>query len=110
MMWVEQPVGVGYTQGTPNITNEVELGLEFIGFYKQFVDTFDVHGWKVYLTGESYAGFYVPYIADAFITADDSDYYNLAGVSINDPIIGDETNQQQGTKQHRNNFINQLTQ
>ncbi|KAF2803373.1 alpha/beta-hydrolase [Mytilinidion resinicola] len=95
MVWVEQPVGVGFTQGTPNITNEVELGLEFIGFYKQFVDTFDVHKWKVYLTGESYAGFYVPYIADAFITADDTDYYNLAGVGINDPIIGDETNQQQ---------------
>lgn len=95
MLWVEQPVGVGYTQGVPNITNEVELGLQFIGFYKQFVDTFNVHGWEVYLTGESYAGMYVPYIADAFITADDTDYYNLAGISINDPIIGDETNQQQ---------------
>ncbi|KAF2492862.1 alpha/beta-hydrolase [Lophium mytilinum] len=46
MVWVEQPVGVGFTQGTPNITNEVELGLEFIGFYKQFVETFDVHKWK----------------------------------------------------------------
>ena len=51
-MWVEQPVGVGYTQGTPNITNEVELGLQFIGFYKQFVDTFNAHGKKVYLTGK----------------------------------------------------------
>lgn len=94
-LWVEQPVGVGYTQGTPNITNEVELGQQFIGFYKQFVDAFQIHGYKVYLTGESYAGFYVPYIADAFIGADDTDYYNLAGVSINDPIIGDETIQQQ---------------
>lgn len=52
VLWVEQPVGVGYTQGTPNITNEVELGLQFIGFYKQFVDTFNAHGKKVYLTGE----------------------------------------------------------
>jgi carboxypeptidase D len=97
MMWVEQPVGVGYTQGVPNITNEVELGLEFIGFYKNFVDAFDLYEWKVYLTGESYAGFYVPYIADAFITAADTDYYNLAGVSINDPIIGDGTSQQEGS-------------
>lgn len=52
MLWVEQPVGVGYTQGTPNITNEVELGQQFIGFYKQFVDAFNTHGHKVYLTGE----------------------------------------------------------
>lgn len=95
MLWVEQPVGVGYSQGTPNITNEVELGQQFIGFYKQFVDAFQVHGRKVYLTGESYAGFYVPYIADAFIGAANTDYYNLAGVAINDPIIGDSTIQQQ---------------
>ena len=45
------------------------------------------------MTGESYAGYYVPYIADAFITADDPDM-PLAGIAINDPIIGDGTNQQ----------------
>ncbi|KAL8793861.1 MAG: hypothetical protein Q9195_003587 [Heterodermia aff. obscurata] len=95
MMWVEQPVGVGFSQGVPNITNEVELGLEFIGFYKSFVDAFDVHGYSVYLTGESYGGYYVPYIADAFINADDTDYYNIKGVAINDPILGDGTAQQE---------------
>lgn len=36
----------------------------------------------------------MPYVADAFITADDTKYYNLAGVAINDPIIGDSTIQQ----------------
>lgn len=94
-MWVEQPVGVGYSQGTPNITNEVELGQQFIGFYKQFVKAFGVQNRKVYLTGESYGGYYVPYIADAFIGANDTEYYNLAGVGINDPILGDGTIQQQ---------------
>ena len=73
MMWVEQPIGVGFTQGTPNITNEYELGKQFVGFYKQFVEAFGVQGWDLYLTGESYGGYYVPYIADAFITADDPD-------------------------------------
>lgn len=95
MLWVEQPVGVGYSQGTPNITNEVELATEFRGFYKNFVDTFATHNWKTYVTGESYGGFYVPYIADGFIQANDTKYFNLAGISINDPIIGDETVQQQ---------------
>ncbi|KAF2867529.1 serine carboxypeptidase-like protein [Massariosphaeria phaeospora] len=95
MIWVEQPVGVGYSQGTPNITDEVQLATEFRGFYKSFVDVFDVHGWDIYVTGESYAGFYVPYIADGFLQANDTDYFKLAGISINDPIIGDETNQQQ---------------
>ena len=100
VMWVEQPVGVGYSQGVPNITNEVELGQEFIGFFKSFVDAFDIHGYKVYLTGESYGGYYIPYIADAFINADDTDYYNIKGVAINDPIIGDGTAQQEGNHHH----------
>jgi carboxypeptidase D len=47
------------------------------------------------LTCYSYAGYYVPYIADAFISKNDTEYYNLKGVAINDPIIGDETLQQQ---------------
>jgi carboxypeptidase D len=52
MLWVEQPVGVGFSQGVPNITNEAELGLQLAGFYKQFVDTFAVNNYDVYLTGE----------------------------------------------------------
>ncbi|KAF1849123.1 serine carboxypeptidase-like protein [Cucurbitaria berberidis CBS 394.84] len=95
VLWVEQPVGVGYSQGTPNITDEVELATEFRGFYKSFVDLFELYNWKTYVTGESYAGYYVPYIADGFIQANDTKYFNLAGISINDPIIGDETIQQQ---------------
>ncbi|KAJ4992892.1 serine carboxypeptidase [Stagonosporopsis vannaccii] len=95
VLWVEQPVGVGYSQGTPNITDEVELATQFRGFFKSFVNTFQTHNWKTYITGESYAGYYVPYIADGFISANDQEYFNLAGISINDPIIGDGTIQQQ---------------
>ncbi|KAH8656844.1 Alpha/Beta hydrolase protein [Ilyonectria robusta] len=95
VIWIEQPVGVGFSQGTPNITNEVELGLEFIGFWRNFIDAFELHGATTYITGESYAGYYIPYIADAFITAKDDTYYKLGGVAINDPIIGDGTLQQQ---------------
>lgn len=45
------------------------------------------------MTGESYAGYYVPYIADSFITTNDPDI-SLKGISINDPIIGDGVVQQ----------------
>ena len=97
MIWVEQPVGVGYTTGVPSISNEVDLGNQFLGFWKNFVKTFDMQDFNVYLTGESYAGFYVPYIADAFLTANDTEYYNLKGIAINNPIIGDDTTQGQVT-------------
>ena len=96
MVWVEQPVGVGFTQGTPNITDEVELAQQFAGFYKQFSKAFGLQNRKIYIAGESYAGFYVPYVADAFIQKNDSTYYNLAGLSIIDPIIGNEVLQQAG--------------
>lgn len=35
-------------------------------------------------------------MADAFISAKDEQYYNLKGVAINDPIIGDNTIQEDG--------------
>ena len=96
MVWIEQPIGVGYTQGVPNIKNEVELAKELLGFHKSFVDAFRLRGRKVYLTGESYAGIYIPYIADAMISTNDTEYFDLAGVAINNPLIGDPVSQQQG--------------
>lgn len=56
VLYVEQPVGTGFTQGTPNITNESELAQQFVGFFDQFVKTFKLEGSPTYLTGESYAG------------------------------------------------------
>lgn len=91
IVYIEQPIGVGFTQGTPDVSNEKELAKQLKGFWKNFVDAFKLHKRKVYLTGESYAGFYVPYIANAFINAEDNTYFNLKGVAIHDPIIGDNT-------------------
>jgi carboxypeptidase D len=64
MVWVEQPVGTGFSQGTQTATNEAEVAAQFLGFFKNFVDTFAMEGFTIYITGESYAGYYVPYIAD----------------------------------------------
>ncbi|CAK4004343.1 serine carboxypeptidase [Lecanosticta acicola] len=87
MLWVEQPIGVGFTQGRSDITNEYELAEQFVGFYEQFVKTFDLEGWDVYLNGESYAGYYVTYVANEFIQRD-CPHMPLKGIAINDPIIG----------------------
>jgi carboxypeptidase D len=68
MVWVEQPVGTGFTQGNATATSQEETAEEFLGFFKNFVDTFGLQNRKVYITGESYAGRYVPYIADAMLS------------------------------------------
>ncbi|CAE6419829.1 unnamed protein product [Rhizoctonia solani] len=65
VLWVEQPVGTGFSQGVPNIKNETELAAQFTGFLTQFLEVFsELKGKNFYATGESYAGFYVPYIAN----------------------------------------------
>lgn len=56
IVWIDQPVGTGYSQGTPNATGEADVAKQFLPFWKNFMDTFDLHGRKVYVTGESYAG------------------------------------------------------
>jgi carboxypeptidase D len=81
ILYIEQPVGTGYSQGTPNIENEDDLAAQFVGFLQQFLEVFpELKGKKTYLTGESvrrgylfflifnahtepvaqYAGMYVP--------------------------------------------------
>jgi carboxypeptidase D len=58
-----------------------------LGFFKNFVDTFAMQGYTVYIAGESYAGYYVPYIADAMITANDTEYYNISSIMFYDPSL-----------------------
>jgi carboxypeptidase C (cathepsin A) len=72
VVWVEQPVGTGFSQGTVTATNEEDVAAQFLGFWENFVDTFALQGRKVYITGESYAGYYVPYIADAMLNKNDT--------------------------------------
>ncbi|KAH9963660.1 Alpha/Beta hydrolase protein [Russula compacta] len=61
MLWVEQPVGTGFSQGVPNIQNETELAAQLVGFLHQFFEVFaELKGKNFYLTGESYAGIYLP--------------------------------------------------
>lgn len=87
MVWVEQPVGTGFTQGTPTATSEDDVASQFLGFFKNFVDTFALQGYTVYIAGESYAGYYVPYIANAMFEAKDKEYYNISSIMIYDPSL-----------------------
>ena len=40
---------------------------------------FGIENHKVYVTGESYAGRYVPYIANAMLDENDKRYYDVQG-------------------------------
>ncbi|CCM06577.1 uncharacterized protein FIBRA_08855 [Fibroporia radiculosa] len=61
ILWVDQPVGTGYSVGTPDVTNEDEVAAQLVGFFQQFLEVFsELKGKNFYLSGESYAGMYVP--------------------------------------------------
>lgn len=47
------------------------------------------------VAGESYAGYYVPYIANAMIEANDTTYYNFSSLMIYDPSLSYDVVQEQ---------------
>lgn len=43
VVWVEQPAGTGFSQvKDPAPQNEIEVAEQFLGFFKNFVDTFSL--------------------------------------------------------------------
>ncbi|KAJ5601441.1 hypothetical protein N7510_010975 [Penicillium lagena] len=88
VLWVDQPVGTGYSIGTPTATTQEETAAEFVKFFKNFQQTFGIKNFKIYVTGESYAGRYVPYISAAFLDQKDKEYFDLDGALAYDPCIG----------------------
>lgn len=76
---VEQPVGTGFSIGTPTATSEEEIAQDFIKFFKNFESLFGIANYKIYVTGESYAGRYVSYISAAMLEQNDTKHYDLSG-------------------------------
>ncbi|KAK0825997.1 hypothetical protein LTR54_015172 [Friedmanniomyces endolithicus] len=111
VVWIDQPVGTGFSpakNGTPqSIKNEHDVSVDFMGFWKNFMETFDLVGRKVYITGESYAGQYIPYIAYNMLETNNTDYYNVSGIQINDPSINhDDTLIEAPSVWHLNDYSN----
>ncbi|KAI0383321.1 alpha/beta-hydrolase [Hypomontagnella monticulosa] len=91
VVWVEQPIGTGFSRGKVTARGEEDVAAQFLGFWKNFIDTFSLQGYKIYIAGESYAGAYCPYIASAMLDKNDPAYYNVSGMMIYDPVLGDGT-------------------
>ena len=90
MVWVDQPSGTGFSPGPPDVKNEIDVGNQFSDFWKNFITTFGMQNYDVYLTGESYAGQYIPYIANEMLDRNDTTYYNVKGIQVNDPSINED--------------------
>ena len=92
MVYVDQPVGVGYSYGHLPINNSTQIGnntIEFIkGFYKLHPEMI---GRDFFISGESYGGKYQPAMASAIIDynakVSEKDKIPLKGVLIGDGFV-----------------------
>lgn len=76
---MEQPIGTGFSTGTPKATTQEETAQDFIKWFKNFQDIFGISHYKIFVSGESYAGRYVSYISAAMLDEQNTTYYNLSG-------------------------------
>ncbi|KAI0666135.1 alpha/beta-hydrolase [Trametes maxima] len=86
VLFVEQPVGTGFSQGEPNIHNEDELAAQVVGFLQQFLDIFkELRHKKLYLTDIANYIYEHPKQLDL----------SLKGFWISDPVLGHDVVQNQ---------------
>ncbi|WWC73439.1 uncharacterized protein I206_107408 [Kwoniella pini CBS 10737] len=93
VVFIDQPPGTGFSYVPTNgYLHELDQGsAHFIKFLQNFYQIFpELEGVDTYLAGESFAGQYIPYFADAILKSSDLPNYPLKGVAIGngwiDPI------------------------
>ncbi|EJU01828.1 alpha/beta-hydrolase [Dacryopinax primogenitus] len=81
MIYIDQPVGTGYSVGTNDITTMTQLADQFYGFLENFYENFPALLQKpLTLAGESYSGKYLPYIAQRILSTP-----SVLPIKLNDP-------------------------
>ncbi|KAI1792416.1 alpha/beta-hydrolase [Ganoderma leucocontextum] len=89
-IWIDQPVGTGYSTSDRQgyITNEDQMGEDFLGFLTNFVSVFPSLATRpLYLMGESYAGTFIPYIVKHLFSASNPPV-TLRKVAIGNSFLG----------------------
>ncbi|KZP13619.1 alpha/beta-hydrolase [Athelia psychrophila] len=88
--WVDQPAGTGFstTDADGYVADQEQVGEDFVGFLTNLVAVFPGLATRpFYLTGESYAGRFIPYISKALFSLE-SPPVNLKKLVIGDGAIG----------------------
>jgi len=90
MIYVDQPVGTGFSYGTPLLTTMDEAANEFINFMDSLYELYpQFKGRDLYITGESYAGKYVPRYSWALFEDDQQTEEGVKKFNLKSSLIGD---------------------
>jgi carboxypeptidase D len=86
MLYVDQPIGTGLSYVTSNAsyaTNQTQVTVNFYEFLQTWLKIFQqFQGRDTYLTGESYAGIYIPYFVDYILTQQNASSNSNSGSVI----------------------------
>ncbi|KAH9848633.1 alpha/beta-hydrolase [Lenzites betulinus] len=89
-IWIDQPVGTGFSTADTKgyVADEDQMAEDFLGFLTNLVRVFpSLAARPLYLTGESYAGTYIPYIVK-HLFAQLSPPVTLRKIAIGDGSLG----------------------
>ena len=85
MIYIDQPVGTGFSYGEPLLTTMDEAASEFATLVTNIWETFPQLKTKdLYMTGESYAGKYIPRFSWELFNIDNNKF-NLKASLVGDP-------------------------
>jgi len=85
VVFIDNPVGTGYSHGTDDTldTNEDQVAAGVHTFINEFLEANpEFQGRDIYVTGESYAGHYIPAVAYEFVTKGSDIKGNFKGIAI----------------------------
>ncbi|KAE8882399.1 hypothetical protein PF005_g7956 [Phytophthora fragariae] len=88
MVWLESPAGVGFSGDVegPNYYNDDTVAAKTREFLGLFFDKFsELKNRDFFITGESYAGMYIPFLVDRLVE-EPIDGVNLKGFAIGNPF------------------------
>jgi carboxypeptidase D len=81
-------VGTGFSIGEVTATNETDAAKDLNSFFLNFLQPFGIKNFEIFLTGESYAGRYVPYIPSAMLDRKGPVHFNVSGICLSS-LIGE---------------------
>lgn len=87
VIFLEQPLGVGFSYGDDKITSTKAAGKDVYIFLELFFEAFPhLRSNDFHIAGESYAGHYIPQIAHEIVVENPSRTFNLSSILIGNGI------------------------
>ncbi|KAE8023772.1 hypothetical protein FH972_009436 [Carpinus fangiana] len=92
MLYLESPIGVGFSYATDTSSygavNDKITARDNLVFLQKWFERFPLYrNRSLFITGESYAGHYVPQLAELMLQFNKEKLFNLKGIAMGNPVL-----------------------